>query len=130
MCLRGVVLPLVLGVAIEMCMVGLVASGDLGARIPTFFLLFAGASLAYGFGVWQRWRISIPMIWCFAILFRLTLLFSEPGLSDDIYRYVWDGRVFANGINPFLYPPTSDALAFLRDDALYPRINHPDLPTL
>jgi hypothetical protein len=40
------------------------------------------------------------------ILFRLLLLFSVPNLSDDVYRFIWDGRLAANGINPFSHLPT------------------------
>ena len=65
-----------------------------------------------------------------AVLFRLTLLFVAPFYSDDLYRYLWDGRVqVAGGINPYLHAPASEAVAPLRD-GLFPRINHPDIPTL
>ena len=40
------------------------------------------------------------------VVFRLLLLFSVPNLSDDVYRFIWDGRLAANGINPFSYLPT------------------------
>lgn len=39
------------------------------------------------------------------ILFRLLLLFSVPNLSDDVYRFIWDGRLAAGGINPFSHLP-------------------------
>ncbi len=39
------------------------------------------------------------------IVFRILLLFSVPNLSDDIYRFIWDGRLAANGINPFSHLP-------------------------
>lgn len=39
------------------------------------------------------------------ILFRIMLLFSLPNLSDDVYRFIWDGRLAANGINPFSHLP-------------------------
>ena len=62
----------------------------------------------------------------FAILFRLSILFAPPYLSDDIYRYVWDGRVQAAGINPYRYIPAAPELAHLRDDAIYQKINRKD----
>jgi len=58
------------------------------------------------------------------------MLLTVPSLSDDIFRYVWDGRVLAHGINPYLYPPNSEALMLLRDSSIYPHINHPHLPTI
>jgi len=42
-----------------------------------------------------------------AIGFRLLLLLSIPCLSDDVYRFVWDGRLLAHGFNPYLYLPTA-----------------------
>lgn len=41
-------------------------------------------------------------------------------LSDDLYRYAWDGRVQGAGIDPYRYPPNSPHLAFLRDRWLWP----------
>lgn len=39
------------------------------------------------------------------ILFRFMLLFSIPVLSDDFYRFMWDGRLLLQGISPFSYLP-------------------------
>jgi hypothetical protein len=57
-----------------------------------------------------------------AALCRAFLL-PAPPVSTDIYRYVWDGRVQAAGINPYRYRPADAAVAFLRDGAIYPNIN-------
>ncbi|MBD3402854.1 DUF2029 domain-containing protein [candidate division GN15 bacterium] len=51
-------------------------------------------------------------------------------ISDDVYRYIWDGRVNAAGINPFLYAPDDPELSPLREDTIYPHINHRWLPTI
>jgi Glycosyltransferase family 87 len=65
-----------------------------------------------------------------AVVFRLTLLVAAPFYSDDLYRYIWDGRVQVTGhINPYLHAPRSEALAPLRDN-LFPRINHSEIPTI
>jgi alpha-1,6-mannosyltransferase len=61
-----------------------------------------------------------------AVLLRLVLLLLDPLLSTDIYRYVWDGKVQAAGINPYRYFPADAALAALRDGAIYPNINRAD----
>jgi hypothetical protein len=47
-----------------------------------------------------------------------------------MYRYIWDGRVQQNGINPYLYPPRADELKNLRDNQIFPNINRKDYPTL
>lgn len=52
------------------------------------------------------------------------LLVPLPFLtSTDAYRYLWDGRVQAAGVNPYLHAPAAPAVAGLRDGALLPRIN-------
>jgi len=73
---------------------------------------------------------TLVVILFFACLYRLLLVPTVPALSTDIYRYIWDGRVQAHGINPYLHPPQSEALIGLRDEAIYPRINRPGSPTI
>jgi hypothetical protein len=72
-------------------------------------------------------RAGLLLILGFAVAMRLPGLTAEPLLSTDIYRYVWDGRVQAAGINPYLYVPADAALAALRDAAIYPNINRADV---
>jgi hypothetical protein len=50
--------------------------------------------------------------------------------SDDIFRYVWDGKVSEAGINPFAYAPTDDRLAHLRTDDLPALVNFPGMRTI
>jgi len=71
-------------------------------------------------------NVTLLITVAFAIIFRLSILFAPSYLSDDIYRYVWDGRVQAAGINPYRYIPAAPELAQLRDDAIYPKINRKD----
>ena len=71
-------------------------------------------------------RGALIIILAGAVLMRLTLLFVEPYLSTDIYRYVWDGRVQAAGINPYRYVPSAPEIAHLRDAAIFPNINRAD----
>ena len=61
-----------------------------------------------------------------AVGLRIILLLLDPLLSTDIYRYVWDGKVQAAGLNPYRYVPADPALAALRDAAIYPNINRVD----
>jgi alpha-1,6-mannosyltransferase len=58
-----------------------------------------------------------------AALLRMIALAAPVFLSDDINRYIWDGRVQAAGINPYRYVPTDPELAPLRDEVVFPNIN-------
>ena len=42
-----------------------------------------------------------------AILFRLVFLGSIPNLSQDFYRFIWDGRMLLEGWNPYVYLPNN-----------------------
>jgi alpha-1,6-mannosyltransferase len=87
-----------------------------------------------GLGAWTASRLAdrnpgrsaLVIILAGAAAMRLALLFVEPYLSSDIYRYVWDGRVQAAGINPYAHVPRAPELAQLRDMAIYPNINRAD----
>ena len=40
-----------------------------------------------------------------SILFKLIFLFATPNLSQDFYRFIWDGRMIFEGLNPYLSKP-------------------------
>ena len=42
-----------------------------------------------------------------AFSFRLLFLFSIPNLSQDFYRFLWDGRMILQGFNPYVHTPES-----------------------
>src|SRR5256885_7857486 len=71
-------------------------------------------------------RSTLFIVLALAGIFRLSIVFAPPYLSDDIYRYVWDGRVQAAGINPYRYIPADEHLQSLRDEEIYPKINRRD----
>jgi alpha-1,6-mannosyltransferase len=55
--------------------------------------------------------INIPLfIVITGIIFRITLFPSAPTTSPDVYRYIWEGKITAHGINPYLVPPNAPQL--------------------
>jgi hypothetical protein len=75
-------------------------------------------------------RTALLLVLGAGALFRLVLVATPPVLSDDLYRYLWDGRVQAAGINPYLYPPNAPELTSLRDERIWPRINRKQARTI
>jgi alpha-1,6-mannosyltransferase len=71
-------------------------------------------------------RRALIAILIVAGLLRLIALCAPVYLSSDAFRYVWDGRVQAAGINPYHYIPADPQLSFLRDKTIYPDINRAD----
>jgi alpha-1,6-mannosyltransferase len=66
---------------------------------------------------------ALGLILGVAVGLRAYVLLFDPLLSSDIYRYVWDGKIQATGINPYRYVPADPALASLRDGTIFAHIN-------
>ena len=97
---------------------------DLPAFVTVAFV--QGAIWAVAAAVVLRLRDRGPgltLILGTAALLRLVALPAPVFLSDDINRYIWDGRVQAAGINPYRYIPTASELEALRDPLIFPNIN-------
>jgi hypothetical protein len=81
---------------------------------------------------WVAWAVAIAclrrsgprhvllLVVLGAVALRLAAITAVVPLSDDLYRYAWDGKVQASGTDPYRYPPTAPELAGLRDDWLFP----------
>lgn len=125
-----------------------------GSRVWIFFLaaLSASAYGALGFGVtrenheglvlcfsviwgayaWWIYRlpylrhIEVIMLVICAMAFRVLFLWTLPGLSDDVYRFLWDARIGLIGANPFAFTPDQamQSLPVQDADALYPLLNN------
>ncbi len=105
---------------------------------PLYFLWFSTLFVIYLAALLESRRTAIAdhprqlaLIIAWGLIFRASLFGVTPGfLSDDLYRYVWDGLVQQAGINPYVYPPEAEALAFLREDTIFPWINRKWAPTI
>ena len=89
-------------------------------RSDTNLLIFSFSGLFLTFILIMFQDISIRSIFLIGIIFRLILLFSIPNLSQDFYRFIWDGNLQLIGLNPYLYSPNqlfnSDYLFYLASD--------------
>lgn len=72
----------------------------------------------------------LPVVAVVAVVCRIALLPTTPELSNDLYRYLWDGTVQQAGINPYTYAPKAPELEFLRDEQVWPNINRKSKPTI
>jgi alpha-1,6-mannosyltransferase len=87
----------------------------------------------YAAAAWYLWkheraasvawrRHALILVVGVAALARISLILAPP-VSTDIYRYIWDGRVQAAGINPYVYRPGDAQVAYLHDEPIYSNIN-------
>ncbi len=127
---RGARTPIVLGFLELVFLTALGWWPEAGVPFPRLALL-AGAFAVYCGAARAAFdgRADTPLIWGFAFLFRVVLLPCVPFLSDDIYRYLWDGHVQLAGISPYLHPPDAPELESIRT-AWHARINNPSISTI
>ena len=103
-----------------------------GQLILTFGVLFLG----YGFVILQNWSAQWIKRWLWAAVGgRLLLILATPALSDDYFRFIWDGRLLAAGYNPYLYLPadiihTSVGTVAKLNEMLYQGLNSPHYFTI
>ncbi len=74
--------------------------GNLLGLYALQFLLFSAIILHQ-----KKFHFTVFQIFSAAIVCRLVLLFTEPVLENDYFRYLWDGHVFSQGISPYAYAP-------------------------
>jgi len=140
-------LLLLLGLLFLAAISAIPALGDLRVRTGALLALWTIAHAAYLASAWVVTRAArrpdaiaaratstprLTPLWIVigvALLARLVLIPSQPTLSEDLYRYLWDGRQVARGVNPYLHAPDNPSLAPFHDQLLE-RINHRHVPTI
>lgn len=104
--------------ALVACHGALLALGDLAATPWATLTILALGFAAWGLCAMQCGDAHLDpgFLLGVALVLRGLLIPLEPTLSDDVLRYVWDGRVATAGFDPYRIPPESEALAALRDE--------------
>lgn len=96
------------------------------AHNPALWPGFVAASLVAAVGLVILWlddALSLPVILAGAVVFRLAFAPVDPIFSDDVFRYVWDGRLQLHGINPYQFKPDDAALAEFQSGGLFEKLN-------
>ncbi|MDQ6648699.1 MAG: glycosyltransferase 87 family protein [Actinomycetota bacterium] len=119
------------GTGALLCLVGSVVlelsfSGRGGILIGRYRMLvvLGGWWLLFAAGVWcvahLPRRAAVLLVVAGTLALHTAGLVRGPQTSDDIYRYIWDGKVQAAGIDPYRYPPDDPQVASLRSAFLWP----------
>ncbi len=126
----------ILGIFLIAIYISALKLGDLRKYTVEFEWLFFSAFTLYAIACCVVLQVEKPDRRFLIAVIALTaimqgiLVFSPPTLTDDMYRYVWDGRVQAQGISPYRYPPNALELLPLRDADVYPSINRKPVVTV
>jgi hypothetical protein len=140
-------LPVAVGglLALGGCVLGAVTAGNPWQHPGPLVAWQLACFVAFAVAAWAvrgvEVRRAVPLIVAGAIGLQVVAMASLPQTTDDYYRYAWDGRVQAAGVDPYRYAPVDPALAGLRTDWLFPaecrsevpvctRMNHPTAPTI
>lgn len=71
---------------------------------------------------------SLKEILYISVFLRLIVIFVNPVTTDDHFRYLWDGKVQSEGINPYKFSPLE--LTDIHDDIIYPHVSYPGISTI
>lgn len=113
--------------------ISLVCYYYLGYEIPRYetlpLLTSAGILFLVYFWIIKKSDDHSTSFWIMvALVFRGSLLFAWPQLSDDFYRFIWDGRLWASGHHPFGALPSEYLKMNIAgvDQELYNHLNSKD----
>jgi hypothetical protein len=112
----------------ESIFLGFALLPDARRHLAAYLLLFLTGSLLSISAARSLSASSLRFLLVCAAVFRLTLLLRTPDLSEDVYRYLWDGRVAAAGNSPYALAPADAGQDFFPQ--LRRRLSYPELRTV
>lgn len=93
--------------------------------------LFGGlAFLSYFLIIYKPQVVPLRWLIVLAVGMRILIIPSLPLLSDDIYRFIWDGRLWHLGINPYAHLPTHWLSEGVMGEELFSLLNSPNYYTI
>ena len=108
---------------------GIAVLPDARVHLAAYLLLFLAGSLLSLYAARSLTASRAGFLLLCAVAFRLTLLFRPADLSEDVNRYLWDGRIAASGRSPYSFAPDDPPAAGLFPD-LTPRLAHREFVTV
>ncbi len=113
-----------LSLTIFLCVILYFLIGFFIPKEKFFYLLITFIFLFLFQFILLKKKISLKAIFFIGLLFRLTLILSIPQLSQDFYRFIWDGSIQILGINPYLYKPEAlvNLIQFPLSDLIYSKM--------
>ena len=107
-----VLLLLAAGAVLSACAAFWAQAGDVTGRVGAHLAVYSLAFVAYLLALVASRGLpgrGVSAALALAGLWRLALVAAPPLLSDDVYRYLWEGRVQAHGGNPYAWSDRAEA---------------------
>ncbi len=108
----------------------------------TSLRILVGAAFIIFIYFLSKFKLNVWLMITAGIIARILFIPTSPVMEDDYNRYLWDGAVTANGINPYQYSPEEiESIAEEKDrteliklaeegEEYYKNINHPQIRTI
>ena len=112
-------------IAVILSLFAYVFLGYFFEREQFYILLFAYSLTFLGIIMLLQTNEYEKTFFKIGILYRILFLFSTPTLSQDFYRFIWDGHAVLSGINPYQYKPEviiNTIVSFPNADYLYDKM--------
>ena len=105
--------------------------GNFSAARPLFLGAMLVAGSAWLVGLWTA-RRGVGRLWVIvslALVMRLVALGSDMGLSDDLWRYAWEGGLVLEGKSPYAAAPEAPELTAEREAwaGIFERMNNTEI---
>lgn len=84
-------------------------------KLTTLYTILFASFLAIVF----KNKNNLSLLFSIGLVCRIVLLYATPNLSDDFYRFIWDGRMIFEGLNPYLLLPETNPNLIIEGKELY-----------
>ena len=122
------------GVVLTACVASWAMTGDQTSRVEPFLATFGLAFAAYLVAVFAARDLAPRTVFAgvaISIAWRAALVAAPPLLSDDVNRYVWEGRVQNHGGNPYAWEERPEAPRWIPlHDGVWAAVTHKDYVAL
>src|SRR5690554_5543352 len=112
-------------IILGVCLYYLIGYHIIREQFDVFFVCISLLFTSYYFLYRNHQIYDFNYLIIISILYRVLFIFSVPSLSDDFYRFLWDGYIINSGISPFQFIPHEVKANFPNKEYLLNNMNSP-----